>query len=1150
MARILSWTLSLFAMLALVFITAVGVVLSVETRAAKDALTGWASRQIGRSLAIDGALRIEPGRTLRLVAQDLRLANVSWGARADMLRAGRLLVEIDAWSLVDQPVIVRRIEVDGLDLLLERDAEGQDNWSFGSLDEPDDFIWIEQLPVVVQEVSMPGARLQFSGPRLDRALDLRFDTLEQRPGANGLLALSASGLANDLEFGLTASAGPFDALVRGRDFRVAVSGNAGELRFDGSARVDDLANPVDSVLDLRVQAPEAEYLASRLGVRNLGKGPVSVAGAVTPAVDGRGVRGTLIGTVGAFEIEARGQLAEPASMAKIAGSVDVAGPDLSLLGGLLGLEDLPPETFRLRAAVERSGEELTIDQFDLDLSDSNFRLAGSVSKLSQMTGNELEFEFKGSDVVRFRKLLGIPGVATGPFEFSGRAFRSTNGAETVDLQAKTGMGQIKVSGPLGAYPDYYGTKLVFDASGTDLARLGTAAGVRGLPASAFTARGQFEWKRNGARLANSVLVVGAERLTLDGLIGRVPRGRDTDVKFAANGRDFRRLATVLGIDDAPAGAYDLKGRLRRQPGASRLDNLRGTIAGATLRLNGRIGDDPLRGGTDVEFGISGPALQDFAGLVPGFELPAGRFSADGGLKLSATQAVLRRLRLAAAGAEARLDADISLPLSQAAGTFDVEARGTDLSPFLPTLGQAAPLARSFQLKANGKARNGRWSFRQMSLTTEAGRLSLMGELDWAPDFSATNLQLDLDVADLPAAGRMLGLKFPAQPLKLTAAFSGTTTAFEMRELTGQLGPSDFSGRLKLVVQDKPEFDAEIRSRLLDLTAQGSDDVPAAAAAQPSSGGRRLISDAPLPLGWLGKANGTLNLSAASARLADLALDGVQLRARLRDGRLSLDPLAFQGPRGGQVKVRGELVPVPDGTGVVLSAVGREVVLSHWSDTSEQSAARPKADIDLQFAAQGRTWRELATSLQGRLRVVGGAGVVPATGLDKLLGSLWTSLVSTVRGGGDTAATMSLRCLALVASANGGVLVTAPVLAFQTDKVNVISHGTIDLRDETVNFLLRTTQRKRLGISAGDIINPYVKITGPLSNPGLGVDAKGALFNAGAAYATAGLSIVAQALWDRVFRSDDPCDAALKEADGLAAKSPTKWPSWLPNPFLR
>ena len=91
--------------------------LTLDLGALSQPLTRWASGQLGRALVIDGRVSIRAGRNLRLSAEGVRLGNTSWGSRGDMLRVSRLTVEVDAISLIRRPVIVNRVEIEGLDLL-------------------------------------------------------------------------------------------------------------------------------------------------------------------------------------------------------------------------------------------------------------------------------------------------------------------------------------------------------------------------------------------------------------------------------------------------------------------------------------------------------------------------------------------------------------------------------------------------------------------------------------------------------------------------------------------------------------------------------------------------------------------------------------------------------------------------------------------------------------------------------------------------------------------------------------------------------------------------------------------------------------------------------------------------------------------------
>ena len=71
--------------------------------------------------------------------------------------------------------------------------------------------------------------------------------------------------------------------------------------------------------------------------------------------------------------------------------------------------------------------------------------------------------------------------------------------------------------------------------------------------------------------------------------------------------------------------------------------------------------------------------------------------------------------------------------------------------------------------------------------------------------------------------------------------------------------------------------------------------------------------------------------------------------------------------------------------------------------------------------------------------------------------------------------------------------------------------------------------------------------GLLANPRIGVDPKGVLFSGGAAFATAGISIIAKGVWDRMFRAEDPCAVAAAEAARLEAGEPASRKRLIPWP---
>ena len=108
----------------------------------------------------------------------------------------------------------------------------------------------------------------------------------------------------------------------------------------------------------------------------------------------------------------------------------------------------------------------------------------------------------------------------------------------------------------------------------------------------------------------------------------------------------------------------------------------------------------------------------------------------------------------------------------------------------------------------------------------------------------------------------------------------------------------------------------------------------------------------------------------------------------------------------------------------------------------------------------------------------------------------------------------------------------PYTYIETDKIRINLKSNVNLATEKIDVNVRTTPRRVLGISAGELLNPYIKIVGTLAQPRLAVDEEGVLLTGGAAVATGGLSLLARAAWDRVSKSGDVC---LKTAsDGREA----------------
>jgi uncharacterized protein involved in outer membrane biogenesis len=98
----------------------------------------WALRHpvsgfIGRDIEV-GHVEVDWGswgRPTRLIADDLHLANASWGSEPDMFAAKRLEIALYAKSIILAPTRIPLIALDGAKLVLETSKDGKRNWDFG-----------------------------------------------------------------------------------------------------------------------------------------------------------------------------------------------------------------------------------------------------------------------------------------------------------------------------------------------------------------------------------------------------------------------------------------------------------------------------------------------------------------------------------------------------------------------------------------------------------------------------------------------------------------------------------------------------------------------------------------------------------------------------------------------------------------------------------------------------------------------------------------------------------------------------------------------------------------------------------------------------------------------------------------------------------
>ena len=84
----------------------------------------------GRQFRIDGGLSIRVLPSIAIQARDVVLGNASWGSRPEMLTVRRAAIDVSPGALLQGELRILRIELEGVDALLESQGAGRDNWQF------------------------------------------------------------------------------------------------------------------------------------------------------------------------------------------------------------------------------------------------------------------------------------------------------------------------------------------------------------------------------------------------------------------------------------------------------------------------------------------------------------------------------------------------------------------------------------------------------------------------------------------------------------------------------------------------------------------------------------------------------------------------------------------------------------------------------------------------------------------------------------------------------------------------------------------------------------------------------------------------------------------------------------------------------------
>lgn len=379
-----------------------------------------------------------------------------------------------------------------------------------------------------------------------------------------------------------------------------------------------------------------------------------------------------------------------------------------------------------------------------------------------------------------------------------------------------------------------------------------------------------------------------------------------------------------------------------------------------------------------------------------------------------------------------------------------------------------------------------------------------------PDSSGTEVDLEAIVS-----GQTVSAKGSVGPLERLVAMDG-----------------DFPAKLKVRLDDF-EFDADlkatlsgVRPKIVGTLKADEVDLSALTAEEEAPLGAKIFPSDPIPMDILKVMDADINIEINRIVLiGDLAFTDAKTNLVLDDGRLRQTQTASIA--GGAMSSETTFA-APDGS-VTIQAKGQGISAEGLAKDLGASDLITKGDIDFDVDLRGRgnTVANIMSSLDGSMVAGMGEARIRNDAINLAGADFLAQLISKINPFIAQEEFTVAQCAVVNLQVQDGVARTDKGIAFVSDRMEITSSGNINLGEEKLDLNIRPKAKEGLGVGMGKLTQ-MIKVTGPLSSPGIGLDAGGtvkALGSIAGAFATGGASLLAEGALERGQSGGDTCQTA-------------------------
>jgi len=1087
------------------------------------------SEMTGRQFLIEGPLDITLSAHPVIEAQGLSLANAPWAEPAEMIHLDQLRMSFDLRSVFTDQFGIHFIEIDGLDLALAENDEGEVNWDMfpAAEEEPEPKEPLTKLPYRVGRVTLTGFSLSHEAPGRTEPLSFSVDELVATRLENQQIDTTARGALDGSPLTLDGYLGPLNHLLLGGKMDGKLDLTVGEVQLNFQGHVEDSLtfDGIDVVINF--SGPEFAWVTHELALPDFSSGKFDFDLKVDSSEHKTLI--DLVGDLGSLDINATGAVDELFAPSEGNIKLDITGPDLQKLAAAFGEPNLPAEPYQLNGEVSVQSGVKHVQNLSFGIGENKGQVDGRIGRWPDLDDSDFDIWLKGPDVSVWGPLARIGDLSQRAYELSGRFSNTNSTVVLTTTRLEVGDSYIEVSGSLGELPGLVGAALDVTAMSPDLGQIRLLPDMADFPVIPVTIQGNLGRNEQLIFLNKLNFAVGADSITVDGAIPIEDFSQGSEVEARATIQSLGVLGDLFGFEGLPDYPLQLNADARMADGGLELEVKNSNLGELNIDLEGHLPDLGNINNASVRFQLAIPSIRSIPYDIKGLELPSmpgavkGRFDYQDGL------IILRDLDGHVGENTFIVDSTLSQSPELAGSQVEFSIAGPKLTSLVP-LESLKLLPDRF--KVSGRIIRGIDADRIEAFEIELGSMkaTLDGTVDDLMNISSADVAFTASGPDLSLFSNLLDRELPSHAFSINAAAKGQDRLFKADPIRLTWGPSELNGNFTLGLGERIAFKGQFQSELMSLAwlTTPRDQEPAAEA-ETEEKRDRVFPETPIPENLLGdlKLDLDLELYAEEIILDFTELYGVALELEMIDRLIRLDGKVAGGPLGEKISSKFTFDTRDEEAKLDFTMDGDGFRFGVMEVEDRGPETTPPTDFVIRAEGHGHTWHDLASSLNGRFRLHQDSGLVARAGLDLIFSDLLTELLNTLNPFSKEKPYTELECSLVNAKITDGQVAVDPLL-IQTHEMTIVSGGTIDLVSEQLILDFHTQVRKGIGLSAGMVINPFIRLGGSLSSPAIQLDPAGVAVKGTVAVATVGLSVLARSLYDRFLSGKDPCGKAYKK----------------------